>query len=305
MAASLQDLSAAQLRTFAEVVEQGTIEAAAAELGVTASAVSQRIKALETHVGAVLLQRSKPVALTEVGEIVHRLARQYAIATHDAEAALDARTRVREYTRMPIVVNADALATWIMPPLEEVARSQRLLLDIAREDERLSADQLQRGLAMAAVSSNPDPAPGITARPLGTWRYWPLAHPQFIAEHFPTGLTRLSAQRAPVLRFDASDTLPLHYAQHALGEPVDPPSHFIPEARQLVLAAARALGWTLATAPYRRQIPGVDLLRVIPGAEPFDIKLYWHQWAMDSPTLDALAAAVQQAAAHSTRFQQW
>ena len=45
-------------------------------LHVTPSAVSQRLKALERTVGAVLLQRSRPVRPTEPGEEVLRLARQ-------------------------------------------------------------------------------------------------------------------------------------------------------------------------------------------------------------------------------------
>ncbi|MYM18606.1 ArgP/LysG family DNA-binding transcriptional regulator [Brevibacterium sp. 5221] len=301
----LSGLSAAQLHTFATVVEEGTIEAAAAELGVTGSAVSQRLKALEAHVGAVLLQRTKPVALTEVGEIVHRLALQYAIAAHDAEAALDARTHVRGFTRVAIVVNADAMATWILPALEEVARSRRLLLDIVREDEQQAADYLQRGIAMAAVSSAPAGAPGTTAQHLGTWRYWPLAHPRFSAAHFPRGLTARAVGRAPVLRYDPRDTIPLDFLARELGEPADPPAHFIPEARQLVLGAARQLGWTLATAPFRRLVPGSSVLRPIPGTEPYDVDLYWHQWTMHSPTLDALAGAVHAAAADSELQRDW
>ena len=49
-----------QLRTLRAVVERGTLDGAAKALHVTPSAVSQRLKALETTAGRVLLVRSKP-----------------------------------------------------------------------------------------------------------------------------------------------------------------------------------------------------------------------------------------------------
>lgn len=45
------DIDFSQLRTFAAVLDEGTFDGAAAVLRITPSAVSQRIKALEQHVG--------------------------------------------------------------------------------------------------------------------------------------------------------------------------------------------------------------------------------------------------------------
>jgi DNA-binding transcriptional LysR family regulator len=55
-----------QLRTFTTVARRGSFSAAARELGYTQSAVSQHIAALESTLGAVLLQR-RPVVPTTVG----------------------------------------------------------------------------------------------------------------------------------------------------------------------------------------------------------------------------------------------
>jgi len=59
-----------QVRTLLAVVDEGTFDAAAVALHVTPSAVSQRVKALEQGIGRVLLLRTKPVRLTESGEVV-------------------------------------------------------------------------------------------------------------------------------------------------------------------------------------------------------------------------------------------
>src|SRR5918993_753310 len=76
-----------QLRTLRAVVEHGTLDAAAAALHVTPSAVSQRLKALETTAGRVLLVRSKPVRPTPAGETVLRMAGEVAIALHREDEA--------------------------------------------------------------------------------------------------------------------------------------------------------------------------------------------------------------------------
>jgi DNA-binding transcriptional LysR family regulator len=65
------------LETFAEAAERGGFTAAARALGLTQSAVSQRIQQLEKSVGAPLFRRAGGrVALTEAGRRLHGYARQ-------------------------------------------------------------------------------------------------------------------------------------------------------------------------------------------------------------------------------------
>ena len=61
--------------TVAAVAAEGTLDAASRRLRITPSAVSQRLKTLEQQLGRILVVRSKPATLTEVGEAVVRLAR--------------------------------------------------------------------------------------------------------------------------------------------------------------------------------------------------------------------------------------
>jgi LysR family transcriptional regulator (chromosome initiation inhibitor) len=65
-----------QLETLLAVVDSGGFVRAAARLGVTQSAVSQRIKGLEEAAGTVLLQRTVPSAPTRAGLPVLRAARR-------------------------------------------------------------------------------------------------------------------------------------------------------------------------------------------------------------------------------------
>lgn len=78
------------LRALLHVAEKRSFRAAAAELGVTPSAVSQIVRALEERVGVRLLQRTtRNVGLTEAGE--HFIA-QLRPAFHGIDAAFESLT---------------------------------------------------------------------------------------------------------------------------------------------------------------------------------------------------------------------
>ena len=74
------DLQLEQLKALVAVVDERHLRCGGSALRVTPSAISQRIKALELAVGRVLLQRVKPVKPTASGEVVLRLARQFALS---------------------------------------------------------------------------------------------------------------------------------------------------------------------------------------------------------------------------------
>src|SRR3954470_12298266 len=113
------ELDPAQLRALDATVAAGTLEAAARVLHVTPSAVSQRLRALEVATGRVLLVRTKPVQVTESGRAVLRLARQIALLT--AEAARELGGDEPRLAALPIAVNADSTATWVLPALAPLA----------------------------------------------------------------------------------------------------------------------------------------------------------------------------------------
>jgi DNA-binding transcriptional LysR family regulator len=93
------------LRAFEAAARHGSIAAAAAELGVTAGAVSQQVKALEGHLGLALFERRpQSLLLTAVG-------RRYAAPLTDAFDAIAAATRGLARPRHRTVI------TLVMPTL--------------------------------------------------------------------------------------------------------------------------------------------------------------------------------------------
>ncbi|NKY07016.1 LysR family transcriptional regulator, partial [Cellulomonas hominis] len=69
----MADVDLPQLRALLAVVDEGSFEGAAVALHLTQSAVSQRIRALETAVGQVLVRRTRPAGVTEAGAVYLRL----------------------------------------------------------------------------------------------------------------------------------------------------------------------------------------------------------------------------------------
>ncbi len=80
-----------EYETFLEVTRQGSFSGAARQLGVTASAVSKQVKALEERLGARLFQRTtRRVALTDAGRAFSDRATEILHDVEEAESAVAA-----------------------------------------------------------------------------------------------------------------------------------------------------------------------------------------------------------------------
>lgn len=284
----------AQLRAYAATVDHGSLEAAAASLHITPSAVSQRLKALERSVGAVLLQRSRPVRPTEPGISVLRLARQVDALARDAAAALDtaeARPTVR------LAVNADSLATWVLPALAPLAAD--LCLELLREGEDHTADLLRDGSAMAAITTEQTPVQGCSVERLGAMRYHPMAAPSFVERWFPDGLTAPALAQAPVVVFDHLDRMQ-HRLLYRYGVLTEPPVHLVPASTQYVEAVRLGMGWGMVPDLQRATWTGADAV-VFSAADAEDVALFWQQWTLRTPSLDRVATAIRAASAQELR----
>jgi LysR family transcriptional regulator (chromosome initiation inhibitor) len=283
------DLDLAQLRALEATVTAGTLDGAARALHVTPSAVSQRLKALETATGRVLLVRSKPVRVTDSGQAVLRLARQVALLTADATRDLVDDGSAGPVT-LPIAVNADSLATWVLPALAPL--SGDLAFDLYREDQEHTAALLRDGRVMAAVTGDADPVPGCTVTRLGSMRYRPMATAAFAQRWFPDGVLGQALTRAPVVVFDRKDDLQHRYLRGRGIDAATPPVHHVPASADYVTAVRLGFGWGMVPT---QQEPAGELVELDP-AGAVDVVLHWQQWRLRSPSLDRVAAAVLAAA---------
>jgi LysR family transcriptional regulator (chromosome initiation inhibitor) len=284
-------LQPAQLDALVAAVEHGTFDAAARRLHVTPSAISQRIRALESAAGQVLVQRSTPCRATPAGETLLRLARQIRLLHDEADQALAGEGD--EVVDLPVAVNADSLATWLRPAIREVAAWEGAVLRLHVEDQAYSADLLRRGEVLAAVTSDPSPVQGCVVERLGTLRYTPAAAPDF-AERWRKG-RGYDWARMPLVVFNEKDTLQ-HEVLAARGVAVPRVVHRVPTSHDFHEAVRAGLGW--ATIPHPQLLPDLEAGRLVALAprDHVDVELHWQRWRLDSPALDRLTAVVRRAA---------
>ncbi|OIJ24649.1 LysR family transcriptional regulator ArgP [Nocardioides luteus] len=292
-------LDPTQLETLVVIAEEGTFDAAARRLHITPSAVSQRIRALERTAGQVLVRRTTPCTPTEAGEPLIRQGRQLRLLLAEAAASLGTdETSADTVVDLSVVVNADTLATWFRPVLDEVATWDRTALRMTVEDQGYSADALRRGEVLAAVTSEPKPVQGCTVEPLGRLRYTPGAAPALVERHRRGRGIDWSA--IPMIVYNEKDHLQDEVlAAHGATRP--PVVHRVPSSHDFHEAIRRGLGWGMlldaqaeADLESGRTIP-------LPGAKPIDVQLFWQRWRLDSVALDDLSEAVRRAARSGLR----
>jgi LysR family transcriptional regulator (chromosome initiation inhibitor) len=295
------DVQFEQLRTFVAVVDNGSFDAAARQLHITPSAVSQRMKSLETSVGRVLVERGKPVVATSSGQVVLRLARQIALLESDAlqDLGADASADPAGFTRIPVVVNGDSLNTWVLPALSAVAESHRICVEVHREDQDHSLALLRQGTVMAAITSDARPVQGCAVRLLGGMRYRPMATPEFVRTWLPDGPTIDNLARAPMVVYDRKDDLQDRYLRRRTRRSLIPPRSYVPASADFADAVRLGLGWGMLPEQQSGAHEASGALVAVDPEATIDVPLYWQQWRLDSGLLGVLADAVAAAASAS------
>lgn len=299
-------LDPTQLETLVVITEEGTFDAAARRLHITPSAVSQRIRALERAAGQVLVRRTTPCTPTEAGEPLIRHGRQLRLLLAEAAASLSAGdgsdgsddSGAGAVVDLSVVVNADTLATWFRPVLDEIATWDRTALRITVEDQGYSADALRRGEVLAAVTSEPKPVQGCTVEPLGRLRYTPGATPALIERHRRGRGIDWGAM--PMIVYNEKDHLQDEVlAAHGANRP--PVVHRVPSSHDFHEAIRRGLGWGMLLDAQAEADLETGATIPLPGAKPIDIQLFWQRWRLDSIALDDLSEAVRRAARSQLR----
>ena len=292
-------LDPAQLAALAAIHRRGSFERAAAELHVTPSALSQRLKALEERIGTLLLRRGTPCTATEAGL---RLIRHHdEVVLLEQALSADLPGIAPGSATLRIAVNADSLATWVIPAL---AATPGFLYDIVIDDQDVSQEWLRRGEVAGAITSHPGPLQGCETVALGALRYRATASPAFIERWMPHGPTAKALAQAPALTFSDKDRLQHHWVDNLTDGQASRagfPSHRLASSHGFVDACRAGLGWCLnpeaLAAPYLADGSLADLAP----DHPLDVALYWQFARLTAPATAPLTRALLSAARLSLR----
>jgi LysR family transcriptional regulator (chromosome initiation inhibitor) len=290
----LVDVNPGQLDALVAIADHGSFEAAARQLHITPSAVSQRIRALEAAAGQVLISRGTPCRPTSHGDWLVRLGRQTRFLYEEAAQAL----RTAATVELQVAVNADSIAAWFRDVLAEAATWEGTAIRLRIEDQAYSQDLLRRGDVLAAVTSDSAAVQGCTVDHLGALRYLPAAAPA-LAERWMHGGTPDWAAM-PTVIFNAKDDLQHEQLRRYGIEQGPPVVHQVPSSADFYAAVSLGLGWGMLPEPQAAaDLAAGRLVRLSP--DVIDIPLYWQRWRLDSPLLAALTGAVRTAAARYLR----
>jgi len=216
-----------------------------------------------------------------------RLARQTALLEHDTLTELGA-DEASGPASVPLAVNADSLATWFLPPLARLAQQHPVVFELHRDDQDFTAELLESGTVMGAVTSRAAPIAGCRVSALGAMRYEAVATPAYVARWLPRGVDAGALAAAPLVDFDRRDDLQARWLTEIGADPGLPPRNFVPASSDFASATLLGLGWALLpTFQSAGPLAEGGLVRL--GGPPIDVPLYWQQWNLRSPLLDAIA----------------
>lgn len=285
-------LSVSLLDALESVLRTGSFEVAAEDLGVTVSALSQRIRQLEERIGAVLVVRGSPCRGTTKGLQLYHHAQLIALQEQSLLKRLGAESEDHHVT-ISIALNADTLATWFLPAMVNI---DRVLLRLSIDDTASGTGMLSRGEAIAAVTINAREVAGCDIFPLGILRYMPVARPDFIERWFPKGITPETIARAPAITYDEKDRLQINWAESICGGKAVPPTHIVSTADGMRLAALAGLGWLLLPLPMVASDLAKGRLKLLTEKNPIDVPLTWQVSRSMRKIMAPITKAVRNAA---------
>ncbi len=201
-----------RMALFAEIVDGGSISAAARRVGSTPSAVSQQLRLLEEALGLVLLHRStRRLTLTEAGERYYPACAAMVAQARSADQALE---RLRDEPEGELRLAAPiGFGELLSTALEPLRRHPRLRLHLLLDDTPIDLIGERVDLALR-VGRFTDSA--LVARRLGELQRQLCAAPRYLAERgWPRHPGELAAHDWLGLppRSGAADTLGFQDAQ--------------------------------------------------------------------------------------------
>jgi LysR family transcriptional regulator (chromosome initiation inhibitor) len=277
------------------VASHGSFDKAALALGITQSAVSQRIKALEDASGRLLIIRGQPAVPTGLGQrlIVHHRN----VKLMEASLDIDLGNSV-SMPEIAIAIDADSLATWFPDTLPALLAPPRCQLDVRLADSDSALQMVRDGSVFGCVAAESgtaiDAAAATSVTPLGTLRYVCVATPVFAGHWFGDGFIAEAVQLAPAVVGQHGLLARFLAEQLSMREPF--PHHTLPVEAARRGCVQDGLAYGLMPQRLAAQALATDrLVDLLPGST-LDVPLSWHAWTLDTPFTKLLSEQIVKSA---------
>ncbi|MES2017023.1 MAG: ArgP/LysG family DNA-binding transcriptional regulator [Pseudomonadota bacterium] len=269
------------------VATTGSFEKAALQLGMTQSAVSQRIKALEDAAGRLLVVRGAPSEPTGLGQrlVVHYRRVRLMEAALDIDLGHDV-----SLPQLSLAADADSVDTWFGQTLPALLAPPRCQLDVQLADSARALKLVREGAVYGCVAGDDvgsETAPGTTVSALGIMRYVCVATPAFAGHWFGDGFSADAVALAPAVVRERG--LLARYLEQQWEVRAPFPHHTLPVSKALDGCILGGVAYGLM--PQLGAASALDSGRLVdltPG-KTHDMALTWHAWNIDTPFTQALS----------------
>ncbi len=285
----MKDIDYRNLKLLDLVIKEQGFEKAANKMSITQSAVSQRIKQLENQVGTLLLTRTVPPKPTRqglklLGLLYHVQLIEYDVFSDESDY---------EILNIPLAVNADSLAIWILPALKSFLNSSTFRLDIKVDCESRTLDYLILGEVVAAISSQSSPVTGGKSDFLGTLDYIFVASPDFASRYFPQGVTQDALLKAPIVTFGMHHDAHHIFLQQYFGlTPGSLPGHVIRSSEAYIqMALQSSASCMIPRQQIREELKSGKLINLVPELVQHK-NLYWHRYSPEPNTIKSMTNSI-------------
>lgn len=261
------------------IIKGQSFDAAANQLNVTQSAISQRIKALEVLYGESVLIRSQPYKPTVLGESLLCHFQKVKLLEQGFKQQI---TKEHTIQQLSIAVSRDSLEIWFPAVIEQLDQLKHIQLQIKADDQELTLDYLRKGQVHACISTQAKALSGCQAHYIGNMDYVLVCSPAFKQTYFKGNLTKEKLLKAPAVIFDQHDYLHERFlAKYFSIFDQKPSFHVVPSIagfRQFVL---KSYGYAL--------IPLLDIQHLLDNntlclvtKNHWAMPLYWHHWSLSN-----------------------
>jgi LysR family glycine cleavage system transcriptional activator len=225
----------ASLRAFEAAARHRSFKLAAGELGVTPTAISHQVNALEAHLGIPLFERRvRQVVLTAAAEILYPVLRVGFDHFAEVVARLDA-TRRRPIVK--ISATTAFTAKWLLPRVRRFqAKHPEIDLQLHASDDPVDVGAAQIDLA---IRYGHGPYPGLRSETMLADKFAPVANPG-LAMRTPEDLCRVPLIHFAWRRPDAANPTWESWFKAAGIPMIEPASHlhFSEESHAIQAAVA-------------------------------------------------------------------
>lgn len=282
------------IEAYANVLQEGGFEKAARKLGLTQSAVSQRIRHIEEQFGRIALLRTTPPQPTELGRKILRLYYQVRRLEDDFHRSSTA-APTPSFTSLPVGLNADSLATWFFDAVQPFLQQHQAVLDMKIDDQEETHRFLKEGKVLGCISTSSSPMQGCSARYLGEVGYGLFCSPDFGDRWFARGITPEAVLHAPMINYNRKDRININILTRMLGkEPEYSSCFYVPSSEQFVNFISNSYAYGALPEQQSRQPMKNGLIHELAPQHRFSLPLYWHCWNLDSDILRSLSDHIVQ-----------